>query len=63
MLRDKEWYHPKSRFMMGNWSCGCGEYIHEVFLIVWRVMAHRGHLDLMIIKQYLLTTKPLTTEK
>ena len=35
----------------------------KVFVIVWGITEHRGYLVLMIIKQYLLTEKPLTTEK
>lgn len=35
----------------------------KVFIVVQRLPENRGHPDLMIIKQYLLTTKPLMTEK
>ena len=35
----------------------------EVFIFAWRLSEHRGHLDLIIIKQYLLTTMSLMTEK
>ena len=35
----------------------------KVFVIVWELTEHRGSLDLIIIKQYLLTTKPLVAEK
>ena len=37
---------------------GAGNRSAKVFIIVWRLIEHRSHLDLMIIKQYLLTTKP-----
>ena len=47
---------------MGNWSPGCCEYIREGFHH-WTLTEHRSHPVLVIIKEYLLTTKLLTTEK
>lgn len=43
---------------------GTGNTSAKVFIIVWSltIIECRGHLDLMITKQYLFTTKPLTTE-
>ena len=35
----------------------------KVFIIVWGITEHRGYMVLIIIKQYLLITMPLTTEK
>ena len=35
----------------------------KVFVIAYRLTEHGGHLGLMVIKQYLLTTKPLMTEE
>ena len=34
----------------------------KVSIIVWGLTEHRGYLILMIIKQYLLITRSLTTE-
>ena len=42
-----------------TWSVGPG---NTVFFIVFGLTEHKGHFVLMIIKQYLLTTKPLMTE-
>ena len=41
---------------MSNKSAEC-----QAFINVWGLTEHGGHLDLRIIKQYLLT-KPLKTE-
>ena len=30
----------------------------QVFIIVWGLIKHRGHLSLAILKQYLLTKSP-----
>ena len=35
----------------------------KVFIIVWGLTEHSGYSVLIIIKQYLLTTKPLMTEE
>ena len=40
---------------------GAGNMSAKVFIIVWGLTEHRGHLVIMIIKQYLLITKPLFT--
>ena len=48
---------------MGSNLWTLGIYITKVFIIVWGLTEHRDYLVLMIIKQYLLSTKPLTTEK
>ena len=44
---------------------GTGNTSAKVFIIVWSltIIECRGHLDLMITKQYLLTTKLLMAEK
>ena len=42
---------------------GAGNTSAKAFIIVWGPTEHRGHLILKITKQYLLITKPLTTEK
>ena len=34
----------------------------KVFITVWKLIEPRCHLDLMVIKQHLLTTKPVMTE-
>ena len=47
--------------MSGKQFCGGQEYISEG-LHHCGLAEHRSHLVLMIIKQYLLATKPLTTE-
>ena len=38
---------------MGAWNTSA-----KVFIIVWGLTEHKGNLVPMIIKQYLLTTKP-----
>lgn len=35
----------------------------KVLNILWRLTEHRSYLDLVVIKEYLLTAKPLTTER
>ena len=37
---------------------GTGNMSGKVFITVWGLTEHRGHLVLMIIKQYLFITKP-----
>ena len=41
---------------------GTGDISAKVFVTVWRPAKQTGHLDLVIVKQYLLTTKPVTTD-
>lgn len=41
------------------WALG----IQSSFFIVRGLLEHRGHLVLMLMKQYLLITKPLMTER
>lgn len=42
---------------------GAGNMAVKVFIILRGLRERRGHPILMIINQYLLFTKPLTTEK
>lgn len=48
---------------MCNQSHGHWEYIKKVFITVWKLIEHRCHQDLMIIKKHLLTAKPVMTDK
>lgn len=50
---------PKSRLINGllvSWVLSISE--QKVFIIVWGLTEHRGHLVLMIIKHYLLHSIP-----
>ena len=42
---------------------GAGNPAAKAFIIVWGLRGQSAHLVQMIIKQLLLTTKPLRTEK
>ena len=73
IVKDREAWHAavpgvtKSQAQLSDWTAislvGSRNILAKVFIIAWGITQPRGHLVLKIIKQCLLTTKPLTTEK
>ena len=72
VVKDREAWHAadsgvtKSQVQLSDWTAislvGARNILAKVFIIAWGITQPRGHLVLTIIKQCLLTTKPLTAE-
>ena len=73
IMKDREACHAavhgvtKTQAQLSNWTTtslmGTRNILTKVFIIAWGITQPRGHLVLTIIKQCLLSTKPLATEK